>query len=102
MQPTDVQVIDVAAIPVKPISPKKTFNVIIAAALGLFIGLGLAFMSEYMNRTMKSVEDVRAYLDLPVLGSIPHFDNETKLAVNSGMWANLKHLVITKSKKGES
>jgi polysaccharide chain length determinant protein (PEP-CTERM system associated) len=102
MQPTDVQVIDVAAIPVKPISPKKTFNVIIAAALGLFIGLGLAFMSEYMNRTVKSVEDVREYLDLSVLGSIPHFDSETKLAVNSGMWANLKHLIITKCKKGES
>jgi len=101
MQPTDVQVIDVAAIPVKPISPKKTFNVIIAAALGLFIGLGLAFMSEYMNRTVKSVEDVRDYLNLPVLGSIPHFDSDTKLAVSSGMWANIKQLVMTKIKKGE-
>jgi len=101
MQPTDVQVIDVAAIPVKPISPKKTFNVIIAAALGLFIGLGLAFISEYMNRTVKSVEDVRDYLNLPVLGSIPHFDSDTKLAVSSGMWANIKQLVMTKIKKGE-
>jgi polysaccharide chain length determinant protein (PEP-CTERM system associated) len=101
MQPTDVQVIDVAAIPVKPISPKKTFNVIIAAALGLFIGLGLAFMSEYMNRTVKSVEDVRDYLTLPVLGSIPHFDSESKLAVNHGMWANIKQLVMAKTKKGE-
>ncbi|AJQ26033.1 GumC family protein [Pelosinus fermentans] len=101
MQPTDVQVIDVAAIPIKPISPKKTFNVIIAAALGLFIGLGLAFMSEYMNRTVKSVEDVRDYLTLPVLGSIPHFDSESKLAVNHGMWANIKQLVMAKTKKGE-
>ncbi|MCC5464111.1 GumC family protein [Pelosinus baikalensis] len=101
MQPTDVQVIDVAAIPIKPISPKKTFNVIIAAALGLFIGLGLAFMSEYMNRTVKSVEDVRDYLTLPVLGSIPHFDSESKLAVNHGMWANVKQLVMAKTKKGE-
>jgi succinoglycan biosynthesis transport protein ExoP len=102
MQPTDVQVIDVAAIPVKPISPKKVLNAIIAAVLGLFIGLGLALMSEYMNRTVKSVEDVRDYLDLPVLGSIPHFDSETKLAVNSGMWANIKQLVMIKTKKGES
>lgn len=98
MQPTDVQVIDVAAIPIKPISPKKTFNVIIAAALGLFIGLGLAFMSEYMNRTVKSIEDVREYLDLPVLGSIPHFDSATKVTMNSGIWSNLKQLVMTKAK----
>jgi succinoglycan biosynthesis transport protein ExoP len=102
MQPTDVQVIDIAAIPVKPISPKKTLNVMIAAVLGLFIGLGLAFMSEYMNRTVKSPEDVKEYLDLPVLGSIPHFDSDMNLAVKSSKWANLKNLVITKTKKGES
>ncbi|GMB01651.1 GNVR domain-containing protein [Pelosinus sp. IPA-1] len=101
MQPTDVQIIDVAAMPVKPISPKKTLNVIIAAALGLFTGLGIAFMTEYMNRTVKSVEDVRDYLDLPVLGSIPHFESEMKLVANPGMWANIKKLVMAKTNKGE-
>lgn len=101
MQPTDVQVIDVAAMPVKPIRPRKVLYAIIAGILGLIMGLGLAFMSEYMNKTVKSVEDVKDYLDLPVLGSIPHFDSETKLAAKSGMWASIKQLITTKTQKGE-
>ncbi len=101
MQPTDVQVIDVAAMPVKPIRPRKVLYAMIAGILGLLMGLGLAFMSEYMNKTVKSAEDVKDYLDLPVLGSIPHFDSETKPAVKSGMWAGIKQLVATKTQKGE-
>lgn len=101
MQPTDVQVIDVAAMPVKPIRPRKVLYAMIAGILGLLMGLGLAFMSEYMNKTVKSAEDVKDYLDLPVLGSIPHFDSETKPAVKSGMWSSIKQLVATKTQKGE-
>ena len=100
MQPTDVQVIDVAIAPIKPISPKKTLNVVIAAILGLFIGLAIAFMLEYMNKTVKTIEDVKNYLDLPVLGSIPDFDSETELQKKTSMWAKLKQLVTTKSTKG--
>lgn len=76
MEPTDVQIIDVAIAPEKPIKPKKALNVIIAAMLGLFTGSGLAFAFEYLNKTVRTSEDVQHYLDLPVLGSIPAFDSE--------------------------
>jgi len=75
MEPTDVQIIDKAIAPEKPIKPKKTLNVVIAAILGLFVGTGLAFASEYMNKTVRTAEDVRQYLDLPVLGNIPAFES---------------------------
>ena len=100
MQPTDVQVIDVAVAQSKPIAPKKALNVMIAGILGLFIGLGLAFMLEYMNKTVKTIEDVRNYLDLPVLGSIPDFDSKTELQNRTGMWAKFKQLVATKTTRG--
>ena len=100
MQPTDVQVIDVATAPVRPISPKKALNVMIAGILGLFIGLGLAFMLEYMNKTVKTIEDVRNYLDLPVLGSIPDFDSKTELQEKSGLWAKLQQLIAAKNTRG--
>jgi len=100
MQPTDVQVIDVAVAKNSPIAPKKTLNVMIAGILGLFIGLGLAFMLEYMNKTVKTIEDVRNYLDLPVLGSIPDFDSKTELQNKTGMWAKFKQLVVTKTTRG--
>jgi succinoglycan biosynthesis transport protein ExoP len=78
MQPTDVQVIDKAIPPDadKPIKPKKRLNVLIAAFLGLFAGTGLAFALEYLNKTIGNAEDVKYYLDLPVLGNIPEFEGE--------------------------
>lgn len=89
MQPTDVQVIDVATEPDKPISPKKTLNVVIAAILGLFIGLAVAFILEYMNKTVRTAEDVQHYLDLPVLGSIPDFNSKTTLREPTSLWSKL-------------
>ena len=74
MTPRDVQVVDDAELPIIPISPKKFLNVSIAALLGLFVGLGLAFMLEYLRRTIRTTDDVEHYLKLPVLGQIPNYN----------------------------
>lgn len=78
MEPTDVQIIDRAILPEAPIKPKKLLNTLIAAILGIFVGVGLAFLHEFMNKTVRTPEDVKQYLDLPVLGSIPDFDSDTR------------------------
>ncbi|SMC39229.1 GumC family protein [Sporomusa malonica] len=77
MEPTDVQIIDKAISPDNPIKPRKALNIIIAAILGLFVGVGTAFITEFVNKTIKTPEDVKEYLDLPVIGSIPDFDSDT-------------------------
>lgn len=100
MEPTDVQVIDKADSPEKPISPKKTLNVVIAAILGLFIGVGLAFLLEYMNKTVRNAEDVQQYLDLPVLGNIPDFNSKVTIGETTGMWSRIKQMAGTTSKTG--
>lgn len=92
MEPTDVQVVDVAIAPEEPIKPKKALNIVIGAILGIFIGVGLAFLLEFMNRTIRTAEDVRQYLDLPVLGTIPDFDSDTA-PQNTGMWQKIKVLM---------
>lgn len=99
MQPTDVQVIDVATLPDEPIRPKKALNIVIAAILGLFIGTGTAFALEHMNRSIRTPEDVQQYLDLPVLGSIPHFDSKYH-DVKPSFWDRIKQLTSTKFQKG--
>ena len=78
MQPTDIQIIDQAIIPEHPIKPKRKMNVAIAGFLGLFIGMGLAFLLEYLNKTVSTPEDVTKYLDLPTLGSIPDYNSFQK------------------------
>lgn len=96
MQPTDIQVIDTATLPEKPIKPKKALNIVIAAILGLFAGTGLAFMMEYMNKTIRTDEDVRNYLDLPVLGKIPDFDSKEKTDHGTGWFSRLTQGISAK------
>lgn len=67
----DVQIMDKPEFPSAPVSPKKVFNIAIAAVLGLFLAVLLAFVLDYMDRTIKDEKDVEKYLDLPVIGIIP-------------------------------
>ena len=76
MQPTDAQVVNPAVEPDRPIRPRKALNVAIAALLGLFAGVGAAFAIEFMNRTIRTADDVKETLGLPVLGAIPNFYSE--------------------------
>ena len=94
MQPTEVQIIDAAITPDKPISPKKKLNVLIGSILGLFAGTAFVFLREYLNMSVRTAEDVNRYLDLPVLGSIPDFENGDSRTDNRNMWATVKRLFV--------
>lgn len=67
----DAKILDKGELPSKPVKPNKVLNVTIAFALGLMISTGLAFLLEYMDSTMKTADDIKKYLELPVLGTIP-------------------------------
>ncbi|WP_129724995.1 YveK family protein [Xylanivirga thermophila] len=71
MKMDNVQVIDMAKVPDKPVKPRRMLNVTIAAVLGIMIGLLVAFILEYLDNTIKTPEDVEKYLGIPVLGTIP-------------------------------
>ncbi|HHY46388.1 MAG TPA: hypothetical protein GX506_03715 [Firmicutes bacterium] len=71
MKLADIQPLDRAIVPRDPIKPRKLLNVAIAAFLGLFVGIGLAFIMEFMDISFKSQDEVERVLGLPVLGFIP-------------------------------
>ncbi len=77
MKISDINLIDTAITPDSPIKPRKALNVAVTACLALFVGCGLAFVFEYLDTTIKTAEDVQAYLGLPVLGSIPIMSEES-------------------------
>lgn len=52
-------------------SPKVMINLTIGAIVGLAFGIGIAFFLEYMDTSVKSLEDVERYLQVPVLAVIP-------------------------------
>ena len=53
------------------VSPKKLLNIIVSVFIGLFVGGALAFFIEYVDTSVKTVDDVESALDLPVVGVIP-------------------------------
>lgn len=57
-----------------PVSPKPMLNIAIAAVVGLMAGVGLAFLLEYFDNTVKTEQDVEKYLEAPVLGVITRID----------------------------
>ena len=75
MVPNEVQVIDEATLPEKPIKPRKLLTLAIAAILGILAGSGYTVAKALMYRKIRSSEDVEQYLQLPVLGSIPDADS---------------------------
>jgi len=54
-----------------PAKPKVGLNLALGAAVGLLFGTALAFFLEYMDTSVKSLEDVERYLGVPVLAVIP-------------------------------
>jgi capsular polysaccharide biosynthesis protein len=53
------------------VSPKVALNLLLSIAFGLFGGLSLAFLLEYLSDRLENVEDIEHGLQLPVLTSIP-------------------------------
>jgi len=78
MELGDIRIVDAALIPSNPIKPRKRLNLAIAGVLGLMLGIMLVFFMEFLDHSFKSREDVEQYLDLPVLGTIPYVDFNTK------------------------
>lgn len=59
-----------------PIKPKKALNVAIAMVVGLMAGIGISFLLEYFDNTIKNEQDVEKTLGLPILGTVAHIDDQ--------------------------
>jgi succinoglycan biosynthesis transport protein ExoP len=71
-QPTAaVEVIDKAVVMPRPVRPNITFNIGLGIVVGLIVGVGLAFFIEYLDTSVKTIDDVERALQAPVLGVIP-------------------------------
>ncbi len=70
---TQVEIIEPAEPPSlnRPVSPNFLLNVILSVVIGLIAGVGLAYFIEYLDTSVKTVDDVERYLGVPVIGVIP-------------------------------
>lgn len=72
LETSNISIIDQGEIPTRPISPKKGLNLFLAIVFGFLGGVGLCFVLEYMDNSVKGPEDVERLAGLPSMGVIPH------------------------------
>jgi len=54
-----------------PVRPNKPLNITLGLVFGLIVGVGLAFFIEYLDTSVKTIDDVERAFQAPVLGVIP-------------------------------
>lgn len=74
MNVDNVTILAKAEVNSSPVKPNPYLNIAIATVVGLMAGVGLAFLLEYFDNTVKDEQDIERNLDLPVLGVISIID----------------------------
>ncbi|HEY0762597.1 MAG TPA: polysaccharide biosynthesis tyrosine autokinase [Pyrinomonadaceae bacterium] len=68
---SEVRIENYSRVPRAPVGPARLRNVMIALALSLVAGIGLAFLLDFLDDTVKSIDDIDRYIHLPALAMIP-------------------------------
>lgn len=68
---SNVKPLDEAQVPTVPVSPKLSVNIAFATVLSLMLGMGLVFLSVFLDRTVKNTTDAQQAAGVPVLGIVP-------------------------------
>ena len=71
-QPDNLKITSYAVTPSAPIGPNRNLNIFIAFLISLAAGIGLAFLLDYLDDSVKTSDDIGRYLGLPTLASIPY------------------------------
>jgi len=71
LKTVNIRSLDPAVVPTTPVSPRMSINVAVASLGALVLGCGLAMLIGFLDRTVKTVEDVEVGVGAPMLGVIP-------------------------------
>lgn len=78
MKMDNVQIIDEAPLPTSPISPNRPRNLMLGIMVGLMLGVGLAVLVDYLDRSIKTEEQITELIGIDVLASVPRIAREQK------------------------
>jgi len=80
----NMKMIDPPQVPGAPVGPNRMRTIVIGLLVSLLAGVGLVFVLEYLDNTVKTVEDVSRYTQLPALSVIPAISGRRKSALLAG------------------
>lgn len=74
----DIVLVTPAQVPAGPIRPRVLYNTLLAIIVGAMLGLGVAFLIEYFDDTVKNPEDVRQVTGLTTLGGVVKLEGDDR------------------------
>ncbi|MFW5989581.1 MAG: polysaccharide biosynthesis tyrosine autokinase, partial [Desulfosudaceae bacterium] len=111
-QPIDVWVVEEATVPEYPLNKRPKRTLMLGLVMSLMLGVGLAFFLEYLDNTVKTMEDAEARLGLPVLGMVPflkdsdspieHIVRDSPRSVIAENYKSLRTAVLLSSRDEDS
>ena len=78
MKVDSTSILDEAVLPTTPLAQNKVTKIAIAGILGMMVSVGLVFLFEYLDRSIKTADETESLLGVPVLGVIPKSKAEGK------------------------
>ena len=85
--PKNIKLQSNAVTPTTPIGPQRGRNILVALFLSLGAGIGLAFLLDFLDDSVRTSDDITRHLGLPTLALIPHYlssDKKKLLAATNG------------------
>ncbi len=73
LKASNIRIVDPGTVPFQPVAPNYPLNLGLAVFLGLGLGVGMAFLQEHLDQTIRYGDDVSHFLGVPVLGFIPTY-----------------------------
>lgn len=67
----NVRIVDPAKIPLYPVRPKKVLNTILGCIVGIITGVSGAFLKEYWDHSIKTIDEVKRHLELSTMATVP-------------------------------
>ena len=91
---SNIQVVDHALLPVKADKPRIQLNLMLSIGIGLLLGVATAFLLEFLDNTVKSIDEITDRFGIGILGVLP--EAEKKFA------ERLDRLVVSDPRAGFS
>ncbi|MBK7107161.1 MAG: polysaccharide biosynthesis tyrosine autokinase [Ignavibacteriae bacterium] len=79
----DIIILDKAIEPIKPITPNKKLNLVLASLFGLLLGLVGALFVHFNDKKISDISDIEREFNFPILSVIPPYDKELKNTISS-------------------
>jgi succinoglycan biosynthesis transport protein ExoP len=76
LKSSNIRVVDPAAVPQYPVRPRKLHDIVLGAFIAALVSVFVAFFLEYLDNTLKTPDDVRAFVGVPLLGVVPERTGE--------------------------